>query len=607
MLHVAIRLNVSNLYIACQKYEAYAHNLTFALRSSYKNFETNYKLNNAIVQIRTRLSRVCETPTLFYTLSLQNGPAKLREERGAAVVGAIAATAAFGLYNQYQLTKLDAQMARIQGVMDRVQDNMLIIEATNARISDLSNDVTHSYDTILTLIDRIASTQTAALEAFHAVNEFANYVDTLTSLIHTFETGFTQLNNHKLSLNLLTPSKLVDIWQDIHSHLSDDQQSLFRHPFDLLNLPATYTVTNDMFLNVFLHVPKAATTFQLYKYVPFPIVPDDIDMPLIVKPKHNRYFLAITVDQQNHIEFSESELAANCYNFNHNYICDDVSFFFTKADATCLSSLYMGQDHSLESLCSVSEFLHNFASHSLSRNEIFVYSKKPTAYKILCPQNSSDIRGHTLVGHDTLTVEPECRIDASDFHIQSTAMSYLKTTISFPVLFNFTRLAGGKSLSEIKLIKQQLQDLDISPENEIRNMIQQARNTFKTVQHFPHLGSNLVMTGLGVAFVMILFIVCCCSQCLRREIKLRVNTLMHSLYAIANAQEAHHTQQRQQQPPQAHFNYPYQPAKTFENTHFGNASQAQMLPLPDQRMLPPPDEKQPTPPPSPRVRFSDQT
>ena len=520
ILHVAIKLNISELYHACDLYTEYARNLSSALRDSYPAYATDSKLNNAYIQTRIRLLRACETPILFFTLSQKSAHANVDiikrsepfsddtdfqglplppqhhfQKRAAALMagGAIIATAGLGIYNTYQLAELSQKIDTVSSKISNLHNNILLIEKTNARISDLTSDVEKSYATMMDLLQSIHSNTVTHLEAISVMQEFMTFVVNLDHLIGTFERGFVQLDNHKLSLDLIQPTKLSTIWQEVYERSTPSAQALFQHPFDLLHLPASYTIFNDMSLTVFLHVPLAATTFNLFKYVPFPIIPDDTDLPLIVKPKHDRYFLAITTSQQTHLEFSNDELTQNCYNFYNNYICDDVSFFYTRPDATCLSSLYTGQQHALEKLCHISEFQHDFVSHCLERNQILVFSRIATSYKIVCPGNSTDIRGRTLYGHSIIDLDPQCRIDASDFHIQSTAMSYLKTTVSFPILYNFTRLTGGTTLNEVKMIRQNLIDLNIKPEEEIRDMIQQAKNTFKTVRHFPHLGSKSII------------------------------------------------------------------------------------------------------------------
>ena len=602
ILHVAIRLNISELYTACDLYTEYARNLSLAMQFSYPGFLQDSKLNQAYIQTRTRLLRACETPILFYTLSQKpdhpnvevfskkrpsadpvspnaSSTPPSRPPRSAAALagGAILASAGLGIYNTYQLSQLSQNLDVLASQVKSLNNNILLIEKTNARISDLTTDVSKSYSTLTELVEFVHSSALSQIQALAAMQEFSSFVLNLANLIGTFERGFAQLDNHKLSLDLITPTRLIDIWQSIHERASDSAKALFQHPFDLLHLPASYTIYADMSLTVFLHVPLAATQFNLFKYVPFPIIPDDTELPLIVKPKHDRYFLAITTSQQAHLEFSTDELSQNCYNFYNNYICDDISFFHTRPDSTCLSSLYTGQQHALDRLCHISEFQHDFVSHCLERNKILVFSRIATSYKIVCPQNSSDVRGKTLYGHSIIDLDPQCRIDAPDFHIQSTAMSYLKTTVSFPILYNFTHLTGGTSLAEVKLIRQKLINMDIKPEAEIRDMIQQAKNSFKTVQHFPHMGSNLVMGGLACAFVIVLLMTCCCSQILRKEIRVRVKTLMQSLYAISNAQQTNHFQQQCAQ------------QQRFEQFLTSNQQHTQYQPVPND-MPPPPLE-----------------
>lgn len=548
ILNVNINLNISQLYLACDKYKEYGERLTQHIADLDSSLATDPQIHAALAAARTKLNHLCETPILFRTLVLRAQAeaattrsefedVETREKRAAILaaigIGAIIASTGLGIYNSVQLSHLNQAALDHEDRISALQDQIYLLSASTARLFSLEEDIEQVYSSILELILAIDEKITTKLEIQAAISEFNYYTQVLQNYVEKFETGFSQLQNNKLSLDLINPGRLVDLWQNVTEKATPQMKELFQHPFDLLQLPASYTVHESGTLRIFLHVPLAAKTFNLWKHVPFPILPVDVDIPIMARPKTGNTFLAITTDQLQHRELSAAMLAESCYNYNKNFICDDLSFFDKKPDASCLSSLFTNHLTNLEEKCDIFTYPGNFASHHLAFNRFLVFSRHAVEYKRTCQNEIPRVTSHTLHHHQTLELKPHCTLDSPSFHVQPTAMSYLKTTVNFKIRINFTSLAGGTTLKEARFLRERIAKLTTAPEQRLHDIVQEAKTALAAVRHFPHVGTNLVLAALTAICVFTITLVCCCSQSLRREFKIRIHAIAMA-FRIAN-------------------------------------------------------------------------
>ena len=540
IMHVTFKLNISQLHAACQNYQIQLDHFQTKLATIFPNYTQDHSITASVNAMRHRIIQICETPRLFY--SFESFRRRRRGAGVAAVAVAIAATAGLGIYNSYQISQLTKsvnilaqQNLNLEKQVQTIHDSMFLLSSTNARLSDLSANILETYDNMENLINGLTVDNVNKYTIMMALEEFSRYIMFLEKTIERFEQGFMQLENHKISLDLINPSKLLETWTDITYQADKNAKLLFQNPFDLLHLPATYSLQEDLTLNVFLHVPIAATTYTLTKYVPFPLLPVDEEFPLIIKPKSNKYLLAIDEDKTFHTEINEADLTKDCYNFLNNFICDDLSLFHKHPSSTCLGSLNSGVQKGIEEHCYISNFQGDFAAHTLKRNTFMFYSKHPITYKKHCPQKDLT-KGFATKGFFNITLDPACYIDAAGFKIQATAMSQLKKAITFPIWLNFTTIAGGITLKQVRLIKRDLEALHIPPAEKIVDMIHQAERAITAVRHFPHYGTNVALIALAVLITVSLALLCGCSQCLRLEVKRRINVVRRAYQAIQDIQ-----------------------------------------------------------------------
>ena len=500
ILHVTFAINNNDLKDACIHYDDYIKELKTAVASKDLS---NIDKNNLLTQVKFlehKIKEACRTPFSFAHIATQPNQTSSRQPRFlgavAALVGAMAATTGLGIYNTVQINSLYDKVNELQEGMNFFSDNFLILQDIQNQVSGLQQEITGSFKHMQKVVEIVKRRKVTMLHINAAISEFANHVNNLEKVINKFERGYTQLQNNKLSLDLIQPEELNAIWHQITRNSSVHVKALFPSPLDLLHLPATYAFTTSNQLQVFVHVPLTATKFTLFKYVPFPVIPQGAQSPLIIRPRNEKYFFAKT-NGHAHVELSQYDLNANCYAFLNNFVCDELSVFNTLPSTTCLSALYNSNQRGIDKLCQVNNFAYEFASHNIDFNKFLLFSRSQTNYKIHCPYNQTKFTGQLLYLHKMISIDPHCHIEAEHFHIQSTAMSQFKSTSTFPIYLNFTTLAKTQDLRELDLIHAELLQLR-EPEIQLKEIVRKVRSAYVTASYFPHWPTNIAIISLAV-------------------------------------------------------------------------------------------------------------
>lgn len=527
-----VDVDVGQLIRACDMYQHYIGELITQVNTLDPSIARDNRVQTALINAKTKLIHICESPILFETLAELNRP-----KRSIAVAGiAILASTGLGIYNTVQLNKLTATTYNISSDIVELKRQILTLTRLTSRLFSMEEDLKTAYREITVLIDHIKVRVSTRTDVLMSISHFNYCVSILHDFVSNFETGFQHLQNQKLSLDIISPTKLIDLWQDIRARTTPDMELLFPHPFDLLQLPASYTFLPDNTLRVILHVPLAATKLTLFKHVPFPVVPADVDMPIIVRSRNDKHFLAISEDHRLHRQLSVSDLEEGCYNFRNNYICDDMSFFHSLPSATCLGSLYAGLQDGVDTLCEVVVFNNRFAAHNIARNKLLLFATEFTAYKLKCPNANPPLQARQFIGYEEVSMHPTCRIDSSEFHIQGTAMSLLKSTVSFNLTMKFTSLGRGTSTKEVDFLNNNLAKLTLKPEANVEDILDQVHLMMNTVTYFPHMETNVVIIIIIVLSLFTLCLVCGCARSLKAQIRQRIRGLVEALQLFTQAQ-----------------------------------------------------------------------
>ena len=532
ILHVTFNIDNEHLHRSCIRYTQFSQELAMAIKTKDISEKDRQNLQTQLMYIAQRITDACRTPYSFATVARDAKNAyEGRKPRAFGIIalfaGAFAASTGLGIYNNAQINNLYTQVQELQENMNYFKDNFLLLQDIQTRLASIQQDLDHAATSMEELVKLVKTEYVTILHIQAALSEFSDHVNQLDQIISKFERGYTQLQNGKLSIDLIDPEQLTNVWKTIQNNSSSSVQALFPSPLDLLSLPASYAFTHSNKLQIFVHVPLRATQFTLYRYVPFPLIPAGASVPVMLRPKNNKYFLAKVDNSYVHTELSHTDLASNCYQYLHNYICNELSVFHSMPTSSCLSSLYHADQAGINNLCDVTNFPGVFASHNIERNTFLIYSREPITYKIKCPTNDTT-QGELLLDHKIIKVPQFCYIEALNFYIQSTAVTQLKQTSTFPVFLNFSRLIDSTDIKEVEIVHQELSQLR-EPEMKIKEIVEKARLAYRTTTMFPHMGTNIALVALATVVMFTLTCIACCGALIKKQIKKKMHKLLQEL------------------------------------------------------------------------------
>ena len=472
-----------------------------AQHKDYYNDPTHLFLTRDADRLKEHIQNTCQTPWL---LKKQRDLNNDRQDRSPALIllgaGAIVSTG-LGLYSAAQVQTLTSTTDRLN---TRLNNQLLILKDHESRLDNLNASwaITTSG---LTDIINVLHLQFDTAPYTKATNLLFKQFSVVAHFIDAFEQGYTQLMNSKLSLQLISPNKLVAVWRQI-KRKAKRSTLLFDSPLQLLQLPSTFLLHNNLTLTVYLHVPLAQTELTLYKYVPFPIHQNNDAFPIIIEP--TKPFLAIGANHKLHLELSPTDLDSSCYRFLGTYVCDDIPLFLANPATSCLGALFTKTLNNITTLCPLSQFTGQFAAEATNNDTLLVYVAEPTSYTGAC--GTKLIPATSLRRYTTIHLRPECHISSQFFHIQATAMSAIQQTVAYPIHISLPTLHQGITTTKLKQIADRLRHHNIEPSTDVKRLLEQ--DTFNSANtltsSLPFLSIVGILAIVTIAVCIIIAILC---------------------------------------------------------------------------------------------------
>ena len=464
---------------------------------NYYNDPTHLFLTRDADRLKEHIQNTCQTPWL---LKKQRDLNNDRHDRSPALIllgaGAIVSTG-LGLYSAAQVQTLTSTTDHLN---TRLNNQLLVLKDHESRLDNLNASwaVTTSG---LTDIIKVLHLQFDTAPYTAATNLLFKQFAVVAHFIDGFEQGYTQLMNSKLSLQLISPNKLVSVWRQL-KRKAKRSTLLFDSPLQLLQLPSTFLLHNNLTLTVYLHVPLAQTELTLYKYVPFPIHQDNDAFPIIIQPP--KPFLAIGANHKLHLELSPTDLDSSCYRFLGTYVCDDIPLFLANPATSCLGALFTKTLHNITTLCPLSTFPGQFAAEATDNDTLLVYVAQPTSYTGAC--GTKLIPATSLTRYTTIHLRPECHISSQYFHIQATAMSAIQQTVAYPIHISLPTLHQGITTTRLKQIADRLRTNNIEPSTDVKRLLEQdtlnAATTLTTSLPFLSIVGILAIVTIAVCIII---------------------------------------------------------------------------------------------------------
>jgi hypothetical protein len=146
-----------------------------------------------------------------------------------------------------------------------------------------------------------------------------------------------QAQNKKLSVDLLTPDTLKQVFQ----HLQDQAESqnlelMINQPSDLFQIDTSYLHGNKT-VSLILHVPMVSeeNKLKLSQFIPFPLS-QSLGANTTVTPKVDKDLIAIGKHHQYKI-LGQTDLAA-CTKLGKKFLCEGRSVLRTDIEDSCLGA-----------------------------------------------------------------------------------------------------------------------------------------------------------------------------------------------------------------------------------------------------------------------------
>ena len=249
ILHVTFKVNNNDLRHACFNFKSVHQDLEQALDGRDISIKDNSAIRHQSRMLRYRIDKACKT-TFAFTDVVRQSKAK-RIPRAAGILGLVAAalitSTGFGIFNTAQVNELTKQVQRLQQGVQELEEgmnffnqNFLLLQDIHTRLSAIEHDMFSTLENMKSLVHVIRDKYATQIHINAAISEFGDHVAELEEATSRFERGYTQLQNNKLSLDLLEPERLTEIWKMIHTNASETIKPLFPCALDLLHLPATY-------------------------------------------------------------------------------------------------------------------------------------------------------------------------------------------------------------------------------------------------------------------------------------------------------------------------------------------------------------------------------
>ena len=224
-----------------------------------------------------------------------------------------------------------------------------------------------------------------------------------------------QAQNKRLSVNLLTPETLKQVFQ----HLEDQAEKqglelLITQPLDLFQINTSYLHSNKT-ITLILHVPMVAedNKLNLLQFIPFPLS-QSLGANTTVTPKVDKDLIAVGKHHQYKI-LGQTNLAA-CTKLGQNFLCKGRSVLRTDIKDSCLGSLYM---HHLPGTLKNCHF-------ELGETKEHVFQTGPSQWLVSAPQTFSSVM-QCEKSHDTIFIKP-----ISSITVNPGCKLYLKSHVIQP-------------------------------------------------------------------------------------------------------------------------------------------------------------------------------
>ncbi len=441
VVHVVMDFKVKELAVQCE-------NLKKKMEFTLKD---NPLLEDTITEVaRAQLEEACNIPNSILS--------DVRKRRSLAAFAAGVFGAITGVLGLISVHHLSGRVDNIEKIQDKT---ILQLSKEHTRIDQLQNLTSslsrefHAQYTILhTDVDSLRwSTRVAAGSAWihQQTKDFENGVANL-------------LATHRLSMPMLNIKRLEQLWRVFSLHLKKmgGVSAPLEGPLDLLQVPASFIVTDQDVLRVFIHVPIVDRTLTAFRYKPMPIRLGNTEARWVVEMTDPQQKTTLALDTRQpglFIELDRDTLELECWELGRKRVCDKMHTFHLAKEESCLYSLFTAEVERASKRCRLETSHRTWAVEQVEEDKFasFVLHSKPA--KVACPNGS--IETVHLEGFQTWTLK-ECRLEADDFTISPAVdRGEIRDKVTYPLQMKLPAFLASVPDGKWKELQQELEQMGV--------------------------------------------------------------------------------------------------------------------------------------------------
>jgi len=326
----------------------------------------------------------------------QFSPHGSEQKRFLNLVFGITATA-FGIANNLQIAKLNAQMAKEVARTDMLVD-----------ITQLHENHLHALDiqlnnSVNALTDFVKYNPAVASQALTGMLMHVNEVQT------KLEDCLDQAQLHRLSHKIFPNS----VYESIKANIDEVAKrngyiSFVKHTTDLFQIPLSYVYQpGNKTVSLILHVPlvKHENLLQMHQYLPFPLS-HDLSPNHSVTPAVGQNDVLAYSGYETYKIVSQSDLAA-CHKMGETYFCKGRNDLRTDIQETCLGALFLQQPKGIQKYCKFEIQQAKEQVFRLAYNKWSIATQQQYTTHTVCGKNRRPI----VIGPGAIiTLNPGCKV-----------------------------------------------------------------------------------------------------------------------------------------------------------------------------------------------------
>ena len=303
----------------------------------------------------------------------------------------------FGIANAYQISKLNAQMAKLNTRTDMLVD-----------ITQLHENHLHALDIQMNnsaniLTDFVKYNPAVASQALTGMLMHVEQVQT------QIEDGLDQAQVHRLSHKLFPNDVLESIKSNIDITASKNNYiSFVKQTTDLFQIPLSYVYQpGNETVSLILHIPfvKPENLLQMHQYLPFPLS-HELSPNHSVTPAVGQNDILAYSGYETYKIVSQSDLAA-CHKMGEVYFCKGRNDLRTDIQQTCLGALFLQQPKGIQSQCKFEIQNAKEQVFKLAYNKWSIATQKQYTTHMVCNKN----RRPLIIGPGAIvTLNPGCKV-----------------------------------------------------------------------------------------------------------------------------------------------------------------------------------------------------